>query len=81
VFKESVDPLLDTIVEGYNCTAFAYGMTGAGKTHTMFGDIYGNANNENGLCVMAVYALLVRLPPKKDKRQANSKFIREDKLH
>ena len=30
-------------------------MTGAGKTHTMFGDIYGNANNENGLCVMAVY--------------------------
>jgi len=26
------------VKSGYNVTCFAYGMTGAGKTHTMFGD-------------------------------------------
>ena len=26
------------MLEGYNCTIFAYGQTGCGKTHTMMGD-------------------------------------------
>jgi len=26
------------VLEGFNSTIFAYGMTGAGKTFTMFGD-------------------------------------------
>ena len=28
------------VINGYNSTIFTYGMTGAGKTYTMFGDIY-----------------------------------------
>lgn len=32
-------PLLENVVNGYNATLFAYGMTGAGKTHTLFGEL------------------------------------------
>lgn len=30
-----VKPLVDRVKEGYNCTVFAYGQTGTGKTYTM----------------------------------------------
>lgn len=32
VFSEVADPMLDQVLEGYNCTIFAYGQTGTGKT-------------------------------------------------
>jgi hypothetical protein len=31
---------VQNIAAGYNLTIFAYGMTGAGKSFTMFGDFY-----------------------------------------
>ncbi len=34
---EHVRPQLAKFLDGYNCTVIAYGMTGSGKTHTMFG--------------------------------------------
>ena len=37
VFNKSVLPNLDLVCEGYNATYFAYGITGSGKTHTIFG--------------------------------------------
>ena len=49
VFERSVQPLLPSILEGYNATCFAYGMTGSGKTHTMLGDIYNASTGEKGL--------------------------------
>lgn len=38
-----VEPLIMSVVDGYNCCLFAYGQTGSGKTYTMngFGDQYG----------------------------------------
>ncbi|KAF2867849.1 kinesin family protein-like protein [Massariosphaeria phaeospora] len=39
VFDEVVAPILDEVLEGFNCTIFAYGQTGTGKTYTMSGDI------------------------------------------
>lgn len=36
IFKD-VEPYITSVVEGYNATVFAYGQTGAGKTHTMAG--------------------------------------------
>lgn len=32
--------VIDNILNGYNSTLFAYGMTGAGKTHTLFGELH-----------------------------------------
>ncbi|ODV84754.1 hypothetical protein CANARDRAFT_176586 [[Candida] arabinofermentans NRRL YB-2248] len=34
------------MVQGYNCTLFAYGQTGTGKTYTMSGDITRDSNGE-----------------------------------
>ena len=39
VMKKVGLPALENIMEGYNSTIFAYGMTGAGKTYTMFGNL------------------------------------------
>ncbi|KAF2863338.1 kinesin-domain-containing protein [Piedraia hortae CBS 480.64] len=39
VFDEVVAPILDEVLGGFNCTIFAYGQTGTGKTYTMSGDI------------------------------------------
>lgn len=36
-FNRAVLPSLAGILEGYNATVFAYGITGSGKTHTIFG--------------------------------------------
>jgi len=34
VFNNTTKFLLEGVVNGYNATVFAYGATGAGKTHT-----------------------------------------------
>ncbi|XP_076670153.1 kinesin-like protein Klp61F [Andrena cerasifolii] len=37
VYNAVVSPLLEQVLDGYNCTVFAYGQTGTGKTFTMEG--------------------------------------------
>uniref|UniRef100_A0A8C8ZMI8 Kinesin-like protein n=1 Tax=Prolemur simus TaxID=1328070 RepID=A0A8C8ZMI8_PROSS len=37
VFQHTTHGILDGFLQGYNCSVFAYGATGAGKTHTMLG--------------------------------------------
>ena len=37
MYDEVAFPLVESMLEGYNCTIFAYGQTGCGKTHTMMG--------------------------------------------
>ncbi|KAJ3606616.1 hypothetical protein NHX12_026137 [Muraenolepis orangiensis] len=37
LYDESVRPLIDSVLAGFNGTIFAYGQTGTGKTHTMQG--------------------------------------------
>lgn len=39
IYDDVVQPLLDEVISGYNCTLFAYGQTGTGKTYTMQGDL------------------------------------------
>lgn len=39
IFDDTVRPILDEMLSGYNCTIFAYGQTGTGKTYTMSGDM------------------------------------------
>lgn len=38
VYNVVVYPLIKEVLDGYNCTVFAYGQTGTGKTFTMEGD-------------------------------------------
>lgn len=37
VFEGTTKEVVDAVLEGFNCSVFAYGATGAGKTHTMLG--------------------------------------------
>lgn len=37
VYDETAFPLVESVIQGYNGTIFAYGQTGCGKTHTMMG--------------------------------------------
>ncbi len=37
IFQAAVRPLADNFLQGINSTVFAYGITGAGKSYTMFG--------------------------------------------
>lgn len=44
VFSTIVQPIADEAISGFNCTVFAYGPTGTGKTYTMEGDIDSEEN-------------------------------------
>ncbi len=37
IFDHAALPIIQSVLEGYNGTIFAYGQTGTGKTHTMQG--------------------------------------------
>lgn len=37
IFNEAIVPAIQNVVNGINSTIFAYGITGAGKSFTMFG--------------------------------------------
>ena len=39
VYEATTKNLLDSVLDGYNATVFAYGATGCGKTHTITGTI------------------------------------------
>ena len=44
VFQETAMPIVESVVQGYNGTIFAYGQTGTGKTFTMEGDFETDIN-------------------------------------
>ena len=67
IFEKIIKKLVDNILLGFNSTALAYGVTGTGKTHTMFGDIYQNNNSEKGICIYAVEYLFNKLNLEKQK--------------
>src|SRR5438552_10277485 len=52
------------MLAGYNCTIFAYGQTGTGKTYTMSGDMtdtLGILSDSAGIIPRALYALFNKL--------------------
>lgn len=38
LYDQAIVPIVHEVLEGFNCTIFAYGQTGTGKTYTMEGD-------------------------------------------
>ncbi|KAH8740553.1 kinesin-like boursin [Cryptosporidium ryanae] len=68
LFKQYVVPIVDEVLLGFNCTIFAYGQTGTGKTYTMEGDMkeYLESNNMEltehaGIIPRAVQLIFERL--------------------
>lgn len=37
IYEQAIAPIVSEVLEGFNCTVFAYGQTGTGKTYTMEG--------------------------------------------
>ncbi|KAH8106971.1 P-loop containing nucleoside triphosphate hydrolase protein, partial [Cristinia sonorae] len=65
IYHEVVNPMLEEVVQGYNCTLFAYGQTGTGKTYTMQGDLeptpMGNPSSHAGMIPRVLFRLFHQL--------------------
>ena len=47
LYTQAVSPIVEEVLEGFNCTIFAYGQTGTGKTYTMEGGDRDSADGNN----------------------------------
>lgn len=53
IFQTTTKPLISAVMQAYNATVFAYGATGAGKTHSMIG-----TPQDPGVMLLTVGSLL-----------------------
>ena len=63
IFDHTTKTIIDGVLNGYNCTVFAYGATGAGKTHTMLGN-----DKTPGVMFLTMMDLYKRIDEMKDER-------------
>ncbi|KAM4637485.1 kinesin-like protein KIF18B [Amazona ochrocephala] len=63
VFRHSTSELLDRVLDGYNCSVFAYGATGAGKTYTMLG-----SEHSPGVMYFTMVELYKRMEARKQEK-------------
>ncbi|QHS73133.1 tubulin-dependent ATPase KIP3 [Saccharomyces paradoxus] len=63
VYKETTSPLLDSVLDGFNSTVFAYGATGCGKTYTVSG-----TPSQPGIIFLAMEELFNRISDLKDEK-------------
>ncbi|CAI7607828.1 unnamed protein product [Penicillium manginii] len=64
VFEDTVLPIVHEMLTGFNCTIFAYGQTGTGKTYTMSGDMtdtLGILSDDAGIIPRTLYSLFNKL--------------------
>uniref|UniRef100_A0A8C6NZX7 Kinesin-like protein n=1 Tax=Nothobranchius furzeri TaxID=105023 RepID=A0A8C6NZX7_NOTFU len=64
VFESTTKGVLDSVMNGFNCTVFAYGATGAGKTHTMLG-----SQNDPGVMYRTMKELFKRMDDAKEEKE------------
>ncbi|XP_073693624.1 kinesin-like protein KIF18A [Garra rufa] len=69
VFENTTKAIVDGVLNGYNCTVFAYGATGAGKTHTMLG-----SNDTPGVMFLTMKELFTRMDLIKEDKVFNIAF-------
>ncbi|XP_060201161.1 kinesin-like protein KIN-5C [Lycium barbarum] len=48
LYDQAIIPIVNEVLEGFNCTIFAYGQTGTGKTYTMEGECKRAKSGPNG---------------------------------
>ncbi|KAF9894248.1 kinesin motor protein cin8 [Aspergillus nanangensis] len=64
VFEDVALPIVNEMLAGFNCTIFAYGQTGTGKTYTMSGDMtdtLGILSDNAGIIPRVLYSLFHKL--------------------
>ncbi|KAI1392933.1 kinesin-domain-containing protein [Hypoxylon trugodes] len=64
LYDDVVKPILEEMLGGYNCTIFAYGQTGTGKTYTMSGDMtntLGLLSDDAGIIPRVLHSLFNKL--------------------
>ena len=64
IYEDVVSPVLKEMLTGYNCTIFAYGQTGTGKTYTMSGDMtdtLGLLSDAAGIIPRVLYSLFSKI--------------------
>lgn len=64
LFMECTAPLVDAVLDGYNCSVFVYGATGAGKTFTMLG-----SENCPGITFLTMRDLFEKIQSQQDTRK------------
>lgn len=68
VYSKTTKPFLDYLLQGINVTVFAYGATGAGKTHTLMGNTRcdtASAHGEAGIIPNAICDLFALIENKR----------------
>ncbi|KAI9682000.1 MAG: kinesin motor protein cin8 [Caeruleum heppii] len=78
IFDEVVTPILNEMLSGYNCTIFAYGQTGTGKTYTMSGDMsdtLGLVSDAAGIIPRVLHSLFKKLEGEETESSVKCSFI------
>ncbi|KAL9103735.1 MAG: hypothetical protein Q9163_001239 [Psora crenata] len=63
VYEATTRSLLDSVLDGYNATVFAYGATGCGKTHTITGTV-----QAPGVIFLTMQELFERIAERTDEK-------------
>lgn len=63
VYESTTRNLLDSVLDGYNATVFAYGATGCGKTHTITGTV-----QAPGVIFLTMQELFERIGERNDEK-------------
>ncbi|XP_074638351.1 kinesin-like protein KIF18A isoform X2 [Acropora palmata] len=66
VFEQTTNTIIDGVLGGYNCSVFAYGATGAGKTFTMLGD-----STNPGVMFLTMMELYSKINASKDEKSSD----------
>lgn len=66
VYEATTRGLLDSVLDGYNATVFAYGATGCGKTHTITGTA-----QQPGIIFLTMQELFEKISERSDEKQTD----------
>ncbi|KAL7620208.1 Kinesin- motor protein [Parahypoxylon ruwenzoriense] len=78
IYDDVVKPILEEMLGGYNCTIFAYGQTGTGKTYTMSGDMndtLGLLSDSAGIIPRVLHSLFRKLDTEDTESFVKCSFI------
>ncbi|KAI7972998.1 hypothetical protein EIK77_001572 [Talaromyces pinophilus] len=74
VYNDVIAPNIPKVLRGENCSVFAYGHSGSGKTHTILGYDYDQNSQKLGLCLAAAKQLFDALYDLNEKRRGEEEL-------